>query len=71
MHINKLCPRERTSEVVAKYPGQGAKVQNLRGVGGLELATLHSDAPGYDDLDSPRLLVLGAGVIGSGNAELI
>ena len=56
---------------MAKYPSQGAKVQNLRGVGGLELASLlHGDAPGYDDLDSPRLLVLGAGVIGSGNAEL-
>ena len=56
--------------MVAKYPGQGAKVQNLRGVGGLELAALHGDAPGDDHLDSPRLLVPGAGVIGSGNAEL-
>ena len=56
--------------MVAKYPGQGTKVQNLRGVGCFELASLlHGDAPGYDDLDSPRLLVLGAGVIGSWNAE--
>ena len=57
--------------MVTKYPGHGAKIQNLRGVSRLELAALHDDAPGDDHLDPPLLLVFGAGVIGSGDPELV
>ena len=57
--------------MVTKYPGHRAKIQNLRGVSRLELAVLHDDAPGDDHLDPSLLLVLGAGVIGSSDPELV
>ena len=56
--------------MVTHDPGQGGKVQNLRGVGRLEPAALHDDPPSNDHLEPPLLLVAGACVISSGNAEL-